>query len=282
MPHCFKSILLAAFLIGCLSGHTFAQDESSESQSDSATQVEEKPAKEENDDDGLKTFEDFEKHFKTEMRAYMKRYRAAPTKAEKQELFANRPMIKPYQARLTELIKNSSVSEETKKGVAWWYKKARVEDNEGYVLRLIVENFPEAEFMEDHIYKLAYNMPQVDAEKYLRSILDVNTFDNARARAIYQLRDILNKRVMDLDGEKAKMVKAELESLKNTLTTKHPDAENINGLKLLEMVAGQEFASKLEIGQPVPDIIGEDIDGVKFKLSDYQGKVTMISFWGFW
>ena len=39
---------------------------------------------------------------------------------------------------------------------------------------------------------------------------------------------------------------------------------------------------RLQIGKEVPDIVGEDVDGVAFKLSDYRGKVVMIDYWGFW
>ncbi|MCH8922555.1 MAG: redoxin domain-containing protein [Planctomycetes bacterium] len=38
----------------------------------------------------------------------------------------------------------------------------------------------------------------------------------------------------------------------------------------------------LSVGKPAPDIEGADVDGRKFKLSDYRGKVVMISFWGHW
>ena len=38
----------------------------------------------------------------------------------------------------------------------------------------------------------------------------------------------------------------------------------------------------LAIGKTAPDIEGEDIDGVKFKLSDYRGKVVLLDFWGDW
>jgi hypothetical protein len=38
----------------------------------------------------------------------------------------------------------------------------------------------------------------------------------------------------------------------------------------------------LAIGECVPDIEGEDLDGVRFKLSDYRGKVVMLEFWGNW
>ncbi|HMC63847.1 MAG TPA: hypothetical protein VKI65_02805 [Gemmataceae bacterium] len=34
--------------------------------------------------------------------------------------------------------------------------------------------------------------------------------------------------------------------------------------------------------QVVPEIEAEDLDGQKFKLSDYRGKVVLIDFWGHW
>ena len=40
--------------------------------------------------------------------------------------------------------------------------------------------------------------------------------------------------------------------------------------------------SKLAIGMEVPEIEAEDVDGVKFKLSDYRGKVVVLDFWGDW
>ena len=38
----------------------------------------------------------------------------------------------------------------------------------------------------------------------------------------------------------------------------------------------------LNPGDTIPNIEGKDIDGIKFELSDYQGKVVMIDFWGDW
>lgn len=48
-------------------------------------------------------------------------------------------------------------------------------------------------------------------------------------------------------------------------------------------IAGElnEFRN-LRIGKVAPDIAGEDVDGVKFKLTDYRGKVVVIDFWGDW
>jgi hypothetical protein len=41
-------------------------------------------------------------------------------------------------------------------------------------------------------------------------------------------------------------------------------------------------AGPIAIGCPAPEIEGEDIDGVPFKLSDYRGKAVMLDFWGNW
>ncbi len=36
------------------------------------------------------------------------------------------------------------------------------------------------------------------------------------------------------------------------------------------------------IGTLAPDLTGVDFEGAKFKLSDYRGKVVMVSFWASW
>jgi hypothetical protein len=37
-----------------------------------------------------------------------------------------------------------------------------------------------------------------------------------------------------------------------------------------------------DVGLLAPEINGEDLDGVPFKLSDYRGKVVMLDFYGDW
>ena len=38
----------------------------------------------------------------------------------------------------------------------------------------------------------------------------------------------------------------------------------------------------IHVGNLAPDIEGVDLDGKKFKLSDYKGKVVVLDFWGNW
>jgi hypothetical protein len=55
------------------------------------------------------------------------------------------------------------------------------------------------------------------------------------------------------------------------------------GTVLADRIAGPRFmAERLQIGMAAPDIQGEDMDGVSFRLSDYRGQVVVLDFWGFW
>ncbi len=47
-----------------------------------------------------------------------------------------------------------------------------------------------------------------------------------------------------------------------------------------EAAAGERHRIRhLRIGQPAPELVGEDIDGAPIRLSDFRGKVVVLSFW---
>lgn len=55
------------------------------------------------------------------------------------------------------------------------------------------------------------------------------------------------------------------------------------GTELGDRIAAPRFQKeRLQVGMAIPDIRGEDMDGVPFALSDYRGKVVVLDFWGFW
>lgn len=49
-----------------------------------------------------------------------------------------------------------------------------------------------------------------------------------------------------------------------------------------EIEAVIELREKFGVGATAPDIVGTDLDGVEFKLSDYKGKIVFLDFWGDW
>ncbi|MEE9393298.1 MAG: hypothetical protein V3W41_12410 [Planctomycetota bacterium] len=65
----------------------------------------------------------------------------------------------------------------------------------------------------------------------------------------------------------------------------HPAAKStkLNG-QAIEALAQQQLdrMQSLTVGKMAPEITGADVDGAKFKLSDYRGKVVLLDFWGTW
>jgi hypothetical protein len=51
---------------------------------------------------------------------------------------------------------------------------------------------------------------------------------------------------------------------------------------IAELKSSVDQREKFGVGNVAPDIEGEDLDGVAFKLSDYKGKVVFLDFWGDW
>ncbi|MCC6421181.1 MAG: redoxin domain-containing protein [Gemmataceae bacterium] len=42
------------------------------------------------------------------------------------------------------------------------------------------------------------------------------------------------------------------------------------------------LAAGPRVGEPAPEIAGDDLNGVRRRLSDYRGKVVVVSFWAGW
>ena len=75
---------------------------------------------------------------------------------------------------------------------------------------------------------------------------------------------------------------AEKERLLTAIERDSSDVE-YRGRRLGELVeVPLKVIRHLTVGKVALDIEAEDIDGKKFKLSDYRGKVVMLDFWGDW
>ncbi len=60
-------------------------------------------------------------------------------------------------------------------------------------------------------------------------------------------------------------------------------AEEASDPDLIDELKGPiDLREKLGVGATAPDIVGVDLDGTPFKLSDYRGKIIMLDFWGDW
>jgi hypothetical protein len=120
------------------------------------------------------------------------------------------------------------------------------------------------------------------AERMLRGAAEHAKSNDDRGRATFALAQFVKDRAERARGDAAKKLEAEAEKLFETVMEKYADVKSGRGT--LGAAAKPELfeMKNLAIGKTAPDIEGEDVDGVKFKLSDYRGKVVMLDFWGHW
>ncbi len=93
------------------------------------------------------------------------------------------------------------------------------------------------------------------------------------------------------EGQDARAVLLQAEQLFHTVQKNYSDVPNFPsgpGLRQPEPTLGEQASIELyecqhlTVGQVAPEIQGEDVDGRKLTLSDYRGKVVIISFWASW
>lgn len=151
------------------------------------------------------------------------------------------------------------------------------------------------------------NSRSVAAEKLLRAAMDTSPHQAVRAQACYYLAALLSReanlveqlraepdlapRVLQYYGKEygshlSSLDLAELTTRREQVYTRM--RESFREVRIQDTTMGTIaeralFAIRhLSIGRPAPEIVGEDIHGTQFKLSDYRGKVIMLSFWGHW
>jgi peroxiredoxin len=159
-----------------------------------------------------------------------------------------------------------------------------------------------------HVGILLFQYP--DAERVLRLVLDENPNRDDRGAACYWLAHYLSrqaKMVRRFREDPAKMKVYERYTAATPIDAlvkeKDPDALDQASQALLERVAsefgdvreegethdlgtivsGELFARRsLAVGQEVPEVEGADHEGETFKLSDFRGKVVVLTFSGNW
>jgi hypothetical protein len=138
--------------------------------------------------------------------------------------------------------------------------------------------------LENLCQRLGYTTGR-GGEVLLRALLEKDSRHEVQGQACFALAQLLKRRADDLPAEKepeAVKTRKESEQLFERIVAKFADLKTFRGT-MGEKAKNELFAIRfLSVGKPAPEIEGEDQDGVKFKLSDYRGKVVLLDFWGNW
>lgn len=155
------------------------------------------------------------------------------------------------------------------------------------IVGLIQEKFVTDARIAEIFPRLVYS-DSPDADKALLAIKEKNPDPKVKAEATYSLgkrtlqRFSVYTRNPVLEADRAKVVTLAEGYYKETLD-KYA-SKNIGPAKatIEKDLAALRNAVNLQLGKVAPDIMGEDIDGTAFKLSDYRGRVILLDFWGHW
>jgi hypothetical protein len=128
----------------------------------------------------------------------------------------------------------------------------------------------------------SYSLGLDACEGTLRTVLEKSPLRAVQARAQYTLARIL-MRGRQLSAEAAAEHRAEARTLFVDLAERFGAEDAGRGRTYAAQAERNLFEiDHLQIGMVAPDFECTDADGVKFKLSDYRGKVVVVDFWGDW
>ncbi len=139
------------------------------------------------------------------------------------------------------------------------------------ILKLLTEHHAESSKISEIIRRFYYSEETSDLAAFLNKVIDKNPSREIQANATISLAKM---KMSKKPEESEKLLESFLEKYKDLpkFDTTFGKRANANLFELRH----------LQIGKVVPEIEGEDVDGKKFKISDYRGKVVMLDFWGHW
>ena len=192
---------------------------------------------------------------------------------ERRKLAENPPDPEPVLKKVREFIATFPSHADVPGASGWLIVQGRGRERSDMVYQALTTHHLESPDLAQATLSALYDA-STEGEKFLDLILEKAKDPRAKGAAAYVRAYRLRRSKPADDEERLKYLRLAVENL--------GDLE-VRGRNLKAMAEGQIFAAEnLTIGKVAPEIEGEDTAGVKFKLSDYRGKVVVIDFWGHW
>jgi len=226
-------------------------------------------------------YQALEKEFRTAQQDFMKAYREAKTDEERQQAFAKSPKPQAYVGRFLELAEKNAKDPVAANALIWIVVNAPFAPEAGKAIDRLIQDHIQSDKLGPVCPAMVYS-PSPAAEKLFRAVLESNPHKEVQGQACFGLAQYLKNHSERPNAAESKKQALEAEKLFEQVVTKYADVKAMR--KTLGELAKSELFEirNLAIGKTAPDIEGEDIDGKKFKLSDYRGKVVVLDFWGHW
>jgi hypothetical protein len=140
-------------------------------------------------------------------------------------------------------------------------------------------------------FELRYRSSEQWAGRLLETVIAKHPQKAVRGQALYALGVYHRYRAQPYDEKLSEEEAAKrwaqarkyfTEVTKSYAAVLTPDGKSTLGDKAAIELVRIKNLPNLKVGKIAPDIVGEDLDGRKFCLRDYRGKVVVLDFWGHW
>ena len=229
-------------------------------------------------------FNSLVKEYEQKRRAAAKAFAVANTPQQKKDAEAAQPSDDEYAGRVLALVQQHRTDEFAFAALRWVARHANPSANAEKAYELLFTDHLDQKEMAEIAERMVYSGSPT-LEHHLRALMDKSPQRDVRAVACLSLARCLKMKPEQMalpTPAEVDRCNAEAEALLKRVSAEYGDVQN-RGVSLKAAVPGELYEiDHLSIGQPAPEILGRDIDGRAFRLSDYRGKVVMLDFWGHW
>jgi hypothetical protein len=199
-----------------------------------------------------------------------KAYQAAKTDAERQKASEKFPNRERFAERFLALVEKNPDSPVAVDSLIWAATQANHNAVGQKALDRLARDHAQSDKLGPLCDQLVYT-PSDAARRFLQRVIEKNPN-----------RDVQGKAHFALANQSRANAPSEAERLLTLVRDKYGNVKY--GNRTLAEAAKAELyeLQHLGIGRAAPEIKGADVDGRKFNLSDYRGKVVVLDFWGDW
>jgi len=219
------------------------------------------------------------KEYQDAYQAWLKTYTQAKTNEDRVKTFGSRPVPDKYAAKFLELAEKHPKDPAAVDALVWIVSNtvaAGADAPRTKAFAVLERDHLKSAKLGEVCNTLMYRGGK-ESEQFLRAVLEQNPHREMQGIACLALAQGLKRAA----GQKE--MPKEVEELFERAAQKYGDVKLPYRGTVGDRAKAELFEVRfLAIGMTVPEVEGEDQDGVKFKLSDYRGKVVLIDFWGNW
>ena len=236
------------------------------------------------------------------MQEFMTAYQAAD-EADRTALIENYPKPENYAEEFMKLATDYPDLSVSFDSLMWIVTQVGSGKSADQAYEMLFARHLNDEELKEICMGLSYSNPSPQVESRLNLLIEKSPHDTVKSSATFALASYLSRleitRQYMANNPEAGNVSEEttqylnerevepmaIEALYQSLIADYSKLKPHEGSKRTYQSMAERALYEmhnLAVGMVAPEIQGDDLDGVNFKLSDYRGKVVVLDFWGDW